>query len=73
VELCACSVVNSKCRWNCLRAQYIIMCACLVVDSDCKWNDVRVQQFIVIVGGFFLHVYLFIAIVAGIVFLLSCL
>ena len=33
----------------------------------------RVQQFIVIVGGIFLHVYLFIVIVAGIVFLLSCL
>ena len=49
------------------------LCAYLVVDSDCKWNGVRVQQFIVIVGGIFLHVYLFIVIVAGIVFLLSCL
>ena len=25
VELGACSVVNSKCRWNCLGAQYIII------------------------------------------------
>jgi hypothetical protein len=25
VELCMCSVVNSKCRWNCLRARYIII------------------------------------------------
>ena len=49
------------------------LCACLVVDSDCKWNGVRVQQFIVIIGGICLHVYLFIVIVAGIVFLLSCL
>ena len=56
VELCAYSVVNSKCRWNCLRAQYIIIVfggivpVCLVVYCDCLWICGSVQEFIMIVG-----------------------
>ena len=56
VELGACSVVNSKCRWNCLGAQYIIIvfggivCVCLVVYCNCLWICGSIQEFIMIVG-----------------------
>ena len=47
------------------------LCACLVLYSDCQCNYVRVQQSIGIVGNKKMHVYKFIVIVAGIVFLFS--
>jgi hypothetical protein len=56
VELGACSVVNSKCRWNSLGAQYIIIvfggivCVCLVVYCNCLWICGSIQEFIMIVG-----------------------
>ena len=57
MELCAWLEVFDECRWNCLRAQYIIMivggivCVCFVVHCDCLWICGSVQEFMIIVGG----------------------
>ena len=41
MDLCACSVVDSECRWSCVRGQY----------NTFRWNYECVHSFIMIFGG----------------------